>query len=187
MTKVATNLKLQAIVVGGSADEFVRNTMSLLEDCGIESVLCEDVYSAVGKLSAKKGASGVVIGRLGKLSREQGRFFHIASGNGFVCCCLVDKDLAGRRRQVMDAIETGAFVVAEPAEIEEVLAELLGGGGARSGEQKGSGKALTGIGSVVEKILTGGQDGPSGNDRTSKFLKSEFLTTKEELDALFGA
>jgi hypothetical protein len=95
--------------------------------------------------------------------------------------------LAGRRRQVLDAIEAGAFVVAEPAEIEEVLMELLGGGGARSGEQKGSGKALTGIGVVIEKILTGGQAGPSGNDRTSKFLKNEFLTTKEELDALFGA
>jgi hypothetical protein len=134
--------------------------MDLAGGYGIESVRCEDVYSAVGRMAERAGARGVVIGRLGELAREDGRFFEIARRNGFACCCLVEKDFADRRRAVLAAMEAGAFVVTEATEIDEVLMDLSGGGAGGFGSQ--------------------------GNCGALSFLKDEFRTTKAEQDALLG-
>ncbi len=159
MAKAGYNLRLQVIVVGNSADEFVRHTINLLGDCGVEFVLCNDVYSAVGELAKSESRNVLVIGRLGQLSREQGRLFHMACENGYACCCLADADLVRKRKQIFAAIETGAFVINEPAKIREVVTKLLTGSGNCS-------------------------PGKKGNDRTAVPIKAEFLTTKAELDAL---
>ncbi len=161
VAKAGSNLPLQVIVVGSSADQFVRHTTNLLGDSGIEFVLCDDVYSAVGELAKTESRNVLVIGRLGQLSKEQGRLFHMACENGYTCCCLADADLVRKRKQIFTAIETGAFVINEPAE----------------------------IGQVVTKLLAGGADCPPGkkaNDRATAPIKAEFLTTKAELDALLG-
>ncbi len=167
MGKFDSSCRLQAIVVGSSADEFVRDTMSLLGDYKIEFVLCEDVYSAVGRL-AKNNSDGnvLVIGRIEQLSREKGRFFHIAGENRVSCCCLVDGNLVWKRRYPgvpgLAATETGAFIINEPVEIEKVIAGLLAGG-------------LTSSSNKFE------------NNKAPAFIKDEFLATKAELDALLGA
>jgi len=153
------NLLWQVIVVGSSADEFVRLTTSLLDHHGIEHILCDDVYSSIGELAKSKGPNVLVIGRFGQLSKEQGRFFHILRKRSYTCCCLVDRGLARNQKQILTALETGVFIINKPAEIEE----------------------------VVVKLLVGKRDWPSEkkeNCRASNFIKEEFLTTKAELDAL---
>ena len=187
MTERGLNLELEAIVVGGSSDEFVQCVMNSLGGCGVEAILCEDVYSAVGKAAVGRGSNGVVIGRLGQLGREQGRFFHIARRNGFACCCLADRDLPARRGQILSAIKAGVFVVTQPTEILEVLMELWGGDdvGPPDEQQPGGAEAL--LDRAIEKLLTGGRAGSSGNSWVSHFFKDEFLATSDELDALFGA
>ena len=161
MAKAGSNLPLQVIVVGSSADEFVRHTTNLLGDCGLEFVLRDDVYSAVGELANSESRNVLVIGRLGQLSREQGRLFHMARENGYTCCCLADTDLVRKRKQIFAAIETGAFVINEPTKIREVVTELLAG----------SADCLPG-----EKT----------NNKAAAQIRTEFLTTKDELNALLG-
>ena len=163
MEKFGSNTQLQAIIVGSCTDEFVRCTMNLLGDYDIDFVRCEDVYSAVGEL-AKNNYDGnvLVIGTFEQLSREQGRFFQKAREKGLACCCLADKNSASKRKQVAAAIETGAFVINEPAEIAEVVTKLL-----ISNSTSPSGK--------------------KGNNKASAFNEDEFLTTKAERDALLGA
>jgi hypothetical protein len=165
--------------------------MDLAGGYGIESVRCEDVYSAVGRMAERAGARGIVIGRLGELGREDGRFFEIARRNGFACCCLVEKDSAERRRAVLAAMEAGASVVTEASEIVEVLMELSGGGGAHTpekqeGPQGVGSRARTMLSEVMGKILGVGEAGSQGKSVASSFLKDEFRTTKAELDALLG-
>jgi hypothetical protein len=161
LAQTDSNLPLQTIVVGSSADQFVAHTINLLSDCGVEFVLCDDVYSAVGELARTETASALVVGRLGQLSPEQGRLFHMACEKGYTCCCLADANSVRKRKQILTAVETGAFIINEPAEIRE----------------------------VVTKLLAGGRDCPPGkktNDRATASIKAEFLTTKAELDALLG-
>lgn len=161
VAKAGSNLPLQVIVVGSSADQFVLHTTNLLGDCGLEFVLCDDVYSAVGELAKSESRNVLVIGRLGQLCKEQGRLFHMACENGYACCCLADADLVRKRKQIFAAIETGAFVINEPEKIREVVTKLLAGSGNGSPEKK-------------------------ANERTTIPIKTEFLTTKAELDALLG-
>lgn len=185
MAELASGLQLQAVVVGGSSDELVGYATSLAGGYGIESVRCEDVYSAVGRMAERAGARGVVIGRLGELAREDGRFFEIARRNGFACCCLVDKGLAERRQAVLAAMEAGASVVTEVTEIDKVLTDLSGGG-ARGVEEQGGSKSRALLREVIGKILGVGGAGSQGKSVASGSLKDEFRTTKAELDALLG-
>lgn len=192
MAELGLNLQLEVVVVGGSSDEFVQCVMNLLGGCGVEHILCEDVYSAVGKMAVGKMAvgrasNGVVIGRLGQLSREDGRFFHIAHRNGLACCCLADKDLAERRGQVLSAIKAGVFVAIEPKEILEVLMKLLGGGDVGPADEQQPGETRALLDKVMRGLLAGGRAGSSENSRALDFLKDEFLMTRAELDALLGA
>ncbi len=162
MSKGDSNLSLLVIVIGGLKDEFVSRTMNLLERRGVECVLCDNVYSAVGDLAKRESRGVLIIGRLGLLSKEQGRFFHIARVKDYRICCLVDRDLVSRQKLILQAIELGAYLIEKPAEIEEVLMKLLEG---------------------RKSCFSGEKE----NRRASGFLKDEFRTTKAELDALLEA
>ena len=159
MSKGDSNLPLLVILVGTLEDEFVRQEKNILERLGVEFVLCDNVYSAVGDLAKRESRDILIIGRIGLLSKEQGRFFHIARVKGYRCCCLADRDLVGRQKLILQAIESGAYLIEKPAEIEEVLMKVLAGG----------------------KVCSSGE---KENRRASGFLKDEFRTTKAELDAL---
>ncbi len=159
MSKGDSNLSLLVILVGGLADDFVRQSRNLLERRGVEFVLCDNVYSAVGDLAKRENRNVLIIGRIGLLSKEQGRFFHIAHVKDYRICCLVDRDLVCRQKLILQAIESGAYLIDKPSEIEQVLMKVLTGG----------------------KVCFSGE---KENRRASGFLKDEFLTTKAELDAL---
>jgi len=162
VSKGDSNLPLLVILVGSLKDEFVRRAKNILERLGVEFVLCDNIYSAVGDLAKIESPNVLIIGRVGLLSREQGRFFHMARVKGYRCCCLADRDLVRKRRLILDAIESGAYLIDKPAEIEEVLMKLLAGGKIRF-------------------------PGEKENRRASGFRKDEFRTTKDELDALLEA
>ncbi len=153
------NSNLLVILIGGLADEFVRQAKIILERLGVEFVLCDNIYLAISRLAKIDNQDVLIIGRVGLLSKEQGRFFHIARDKGCRICCLVDRDLLRRQKLILKAIESGAYLIDKPVEIEEVLTKLLTGGKVRSSGEK-------------EKR------------RTSGFNKDKFLTTKAELDAL---
>jgi len=163
--------QVQVIAVGSSTDEFVRAVLNLSGRYELDSILCEDVYSGVCKLG--EGGGGVVVGRHEKLAREDGRFFDVARKYGFTCCCLVDKNVAGRQRELVKTMERGVLVVTELGEIDELLMDLANRNGAHKSGARGDGRR-----GPVDRPATG---------RTSGFSKDEFLMTKAEMDALLGA
>ncbi len=155
---------LQVIIVGSSADSFVRDALNLSNGCNGDTILCEDVYSCVSKLGRAGG--GIVVGRLEELSKEEGRLFDVARMYGYKCCCFVDRDVAGRQKELLKAMERGALLAAEVEQIGEMLMKL------------------SDRGSASEATTRGGEP-PAG--ATSSFFKDEFLITKDEMDALLGA
>ena len=152
--------QLSAVVVGDFSDRFVQQVMSIFGDYEIEAVHCRDVYSAVGRLAAGNHNNVLVVGRFAQLNKEQGRFFQLAGEKGLVCCCLAEGDFSAKDRRIPTA-NGEVFFIREPAEIEEMITKLLSGDSTPMSERKKNKKAAL-----------------NGDD---------FLATKAELDALFGA
>ncbi|MHC4727844.1 MAG: hypothetical protein ACYS17_11520 [Planctomycetota bacterium] len=67
------NSNLLVMLVGGLADRFVRQSKTILERFGVEYVLCDNVYSVIGDLTKRDNQNVLVIGRIGLLSKEQGK------------------------------------------------------------------------------------------------------------------
>jgi len=149
---------IQAVVVGDSNDEFVIYAATLLEDEGIAFFRCDDVYSTVAELAKNTNENVLIIGRLSELSKEQGRFFHIAGEKGCRCCCLAEAN-STHRQQLPVVVEMGASIINRPAELKEVVAELPANGWICSTEK-------------------------NQKKGASVFNKNDFLTTKAELEAL---
>lgn len=188
MENLTPNSTLSALVVGSSRDQFVGFAIGLLGKYGFECDLCGDLYAAVARLANVRGTGTLVIGRLGRLSAEKGRLFRIAAARGIVCCCLADGDPVRRRKQVLDALQAGAYVISDPEEVGRVVAEILTGRG------NGSSQTVqeTSQGSKTEQLMTtlleSGRHCPPSRPKDKRvFIKDECLMTKQELDALLGA
>ncbi|HLB74201.1 MAG TPA: hypothetical protein VJJ98_09295, partial [Sedimentisphaerales bacterium] len=82
------------------------------------------------------------------------------------CCCFVDKNVAGRQKELLKAMHRGALLAAEVGQIDEMLTELSDRSSAADS--------------------TARSDGPPAG-ATSSFFKDEFLITKDEMNALLGA
>jgi len=161
LTFPASSGRFDAIVLGSVADDFVRHTMDLLAEGGVEFILCEDVYSAVATLAKNDIAENVlIIGRVEQLSKEEGRFFQKLRKGGLVCCCFAAGNLIRRQKQILSAMDAGAFVIDDPARIRELIAKFSAGGLARSSSE------------IKNKSLSAFDD--------------EFIITKVEMDALLG-
>lgn len=158
MEEFGDNNMANAIVVGDSADEFVRYTLNLLSGCGVDFVRCNDIYSAVVKSAGKESGNTLVVGRFEELCREQGRFFQKAYESGFICCCLANGEFIRRRKQVLAAVRRGAFIVNEQSEVEVIVKDLL--------------------------LAESGCLWPKRKDRRSALNKDTFLATEAELEAL---
>lgn len=176
--------QFQAIVVGGSSDDIVRSSSSVLEARGLDIIRRPDIYSSISRLREARG--GVVVGRLEDLCREGGRFFEIARAHGFLCCCFVEKCFAWNRRELVEAIERGVFIVTEAEEIEEALAAFAGQIRVSEPEERNDDKRGL-VHNVVDKILGETTRARSNADAKSGFSKDEFRMTKAEFDALLGA
>ena len=124
MARFNFSMQMQAVVVGNSSDEFIRHTTNVLGNYELEFSVCPDVYQAVSRL-AKTNGNVLIVGRVEQLSRENGRFFRIAGKKKARCCCLTETNSARQYLRSLSMIGTDAFVINEPAEIEDVLARLL--------------------------------------------------------------
>ena len=123
MKDTDSSQQLQAIVIGNSTDEFVRYAIDLLNNYSIEYSQCEDIYSAVGRLAKDSQNNVLVIGCCEQLSREQGQFFRKANENGWLCCCLANRNLT--HRQAPTAEQTAVLVIEEACEIKGILEKAL--------------------------------------------------------------
>ena len=150
--------QLLAVVVGGYSDRFVQQMLGIFSDYEIETVHCENVYSAVGRLAANNRSSILVVGRFGQLDKEQGRFFQMADEKGLVCCCLAEGGSAEKNRQTSATGEI--FFIQEPVQIEEMITKLLSDDSALRPERK-------------------------NNKKAPALDRDDFLATRAELDALF--
>lgn len=153
--------RFDAIILGSAADDFVRHTTDLLAEGGVEFIVCEDVYSAVATLAKNDKVGNVlIIGRVEQLSKEEGYLFQKLQGSNLVCCCFADGNLVHRQKQILSAMEAGAFVIDDPGRMRELIAKFSAGGLARSSSE------------IKNKSLSAFDD--------------EFIITKVEMDALLG-
>ncbi len=159
MENSSTGTQLLAIIVGRDSDEFVRHTTKLLGNYEIESVLCENVYSATGKLAKNAHRNILVFGRLEQLGRENGRFLEKTNKDGIFCCCLAEHYLDVKRKQISQAENEGATVINNLSEVEKTIAGFL-----------------------TDRLVS--LPVKKGNNKTVNFNRDDFVTTKEELDAL---
>jgi len=133
--------------------------MDLLDRYEVESVLCEDIYWAVGRLNKNSRTDALVIGRYEHLNHQKGRFFEIASKAGYICCCFSDSHSDFEQEQVSVLKSAGGFIVNKAEDVEKVILKLLAPDKSLSFVKKKNG---------------------------SSFNKDDFLTTQAELDALLG-
>lgn len=153
--------RFDVIVLGSVADDFVRHTMDSLAEGGVEFIVCEDVYSAVATLAKNDIAENVlIIGRVEQLSKEGGYLFQKLQGSNLVCCCFAAGNLVRRQKQILSAMEAGAFVIDDPAGMRELIAKFSSGGLACSSSE------------IKDESLSAFDD--------------EFIVTEAEMDALLG-
>lgn len=163
------NLSL-AVLIGGLNDEYVRFSAGILAEYEIQSVFCENVYSAVALL-AKNGAEKVlVVGKLSELSRENARLFDISRRYGYICCCLADKQV-----EEEIAVSAGCYLINDESEFEEVFRNLFGG------EQVGEVGAEPVEFDSGSTMSTGNRE-----DLVGEFNRFDFAPSRAELDALLG-
>ncbi len=110
------NTVSQVIVVGESTDRLILGILDVLEGYNIDPVKCEDIYSATAILAKSGHPRGhFVIGRIGKLSRDKGRFLEKISENENFCCCISAGD------QVPVTKSACVFCISEPAQARELI------------------------------------------------------------------
>jgi hypothetical protein len=119
------------IAVGDPCGEFVRAMIRLAQDCEVEVVPCDDVYSAVAATAGARGQRTFVVGALRELAREDSRFFRIAEANAWRCCCLVGKGPTVGSGGMLAAIKAGVSLVGDAREVGPILKEWLAGGASR--------------------------------------------------------
>ncbi len=150
---------LQAVLVGKESDEFIRYVRSVLEDFEVRHLVCEDVYTAVGRLAKLEGADVLVVGRFEDLSKKGGRFFEMARQRRYICCCYVEGERIFRGKGVFEAAQAGALILQKPSQAEQVISKLL----ARA------------VGSSIEK---------EAGENVSGLIADEFRLSEGELEAL---
>ncbi len=153
--------RFDAIAVGAASDDFVQYTMDLLDESGVDFILCGDVYSAVVTLAKSNEVGNIlIIGRLEQLSREEGHLFQKLRESSLVCCCFAGGNLVHRQKQILTAMEAGAFVIEDPGRMRELIAKFSAGD----------------LAYPLSEI----------KDKNLSTFDDEFTVTEAEMDALLG-
>lgn len=119
------------IVVGDPCSEFVRAIVRLAREYEVETVQCDDVYSAVAATARATGRRALIVGAMRELAREDSRFFQIAEGNAWRCCCLLEKGPAAGCSGVLTALRAGVSIVGDAREVRPILRDWLADDGRR--------------------------------------------------------
>jgi hypothetical protein len=125
MAKDNSGLGSCVIVVGDPGSEFVRTARRLACECGIDTVPCDDVYSAIVAMAGMARRRLLVVGTMRALTRENGSFFSLAAARAVPCCGVLDKGDPAGQGGVGAALRAGASIVAGPRELRLVLEEWL--------------------------------------------------------------
>jgi hypothetical protein len=118
-------MDFQAIAAGMETDRFIGHAKTICDRLAVDLTFCKDIYEVTAHLAKGSTRRGVVLGRLEKLSGEKGRLFEKASQAGWVCCCLAKKISGGARTQAIRAMQTGAIVINDAGQLEEVMMRLI--------------------------------------------------------------
>lgn len=153
--------RLLALVVGTDPDNLVSDSISILNRNGIKNLHCGDIYAALTKVIKFADYDILVISRSSTFNTEDRRFFDIVSKYSCICCCFEDTRSVGRYVQSLTSIPTVGFVVNKIIEIEEIVVSILNG-------------------DIMFKPLK------DKNPLPSSFMKDDFFTTTEEIEALLG-
>ncbi len=113
MVKEHSSLGSCVVVVGDPGGVLVETTRRLAREGELDTVVCDDVYSAVGHLVQLAGRRVLVMATLGTLAREDGAFFHIAARHAVCCGCLVDPGLATVQKDLHAALEAGVTILSD--------------------------------------------------------------------------
>jgi len=102
----------QVVLVGSASESFVRYATGLLDEYGIASQRCDDVYAAMAKLVRDDSEGGLFfIGHAERLTVEDGMFFRKVEQNGGLCCCLAEGGSVEKVRAGNGAKAEGVFVI----------------------------------------------------------------------------
>lgn len=152
-----SNLHPRVIVVGDRGVHFVNEAIRVAQECELDMIRCDDVYSAVKELAKSAHRRFMVVGAVSELAKETGRFFSLAQENGVRCCCLLDEEGVAKREEVLAAVRKGAHLVGGTEEMREFIENWLAAGGCHS-------------------------ESPGANS----FLSEDLRATEAELRALLG-
>lgn len=117
---VEGDLGRRVVAVGLSDDAWVAAALRLASEYGLEAVRCSDIYDTVAELAGAPRCT-LVVGPLQELAREDGHFFCVAARNGARCCTLLDQGGAVQRRDVLAAVQAGAWAITTLSELAGVF------------------------------------------------------------------
>ncbi|MHC4757927.1 MAG: hypothetical protein ACYTE8_04660 [Planctomycetota bacterium] len=161
MTKPYMSPRLQAVVIGSRNDEFIDYVCRLLREYSIDFVLCHNVYNAVIELTKLSNFNVMVVARLEMLTVENNHFLKKLQESAIQCCCYACFENTSAEHQIAEARNYGAFIVREPHDLENVLADVLSDN--------------------LKTLLK-----ERGSAKNRSFVKKEFMTTQQEMEALLG-
>ena len=126
MFEVTAKDEIRVIVIGGLSG-FGSEATVLFDRLGICVICCEDVYSALAEIVAKRriGEKILVIGSLARLCDEDMRFFQIcADRDDTRCCCFVDDKAGCDIKAMIHALGSKTFLATDINDVEAILTEM---------------------------------------------------------------
>jgi hypothetical protein len=121
----SNSAEFRVILVGAKSDQFVRFAAALSNRLAVNFAVCRDIYEVAAELARCPAERGLVIGRLEQLSREKGRLLEKGAQAGWVCCCIAKKISGSARNQAIRAMQSGAIVVKDASQLEEVIVRVM--------------------------------------------------------------
>jgi hypothetical protein len=138
MANSNSGLDLCVVVVGDPSREPAQTTARLAREREIDTVSCENVYSAVAQMAKAADGRILIVGTIQELAIENGSFFRIAAAHAVPCCCLLDQaGPAGRQadphgdlsrwatQDLLEAVRAGATVLSDVQDLRGVLEKWL--------------------------------------------------------------
>ena len=117
------------VVVGDTRDDLVAQTLRLASEYEVDVAQCDDVYSAVVELAARRRSCVLLVGPFRDMAKEAGRLFALASRGGARCCCLLERNDPAGQGDVLAAVRAGVLLAGRVEEVELILRDWLAGNG----------------------------------------------------------
>jgi hypothetical protein len=166
-----SNHNLFVIIAAGQRCSLLPGVAELVERMGVEYVVCQDVYDAVGELAtAEADRAVVVVGGFEELSREGMRLFEICRLRKQTrCCCIFGNGREMASGRFFTAIRAGVFLARGLDEFGRMVEQLA------ANEREVA---------DLSKMLKKGGNGPA---KSNVSMKQGGVLSRAEIEALLGA